>query len=351
MRFRNSLRLLIENFKNVYKLLAYKIVIGLIAGALTCAFVLPELMRIIRSDALQQVLEDGKRFITAFFELDAKPLNKARDALFGDNGSFKALIDLLASMQLEIILVCVGCVVVYLLKRFTDTLCHFATGKILNDKMATYADTTFSSAFISSLGKASVYAVVYVPVVFLFDVITIAICVLMLKFLPVLLALFLSMTLIVVCQSLKLTFTSTWLPAMTTDDMRLRDALRAKSEFEKKQKAKVFSTYLVTVYLILIVNIIAALCTFGSALLITVPASYYIFICQQYVNYYTMQGKKYFITYEKIEANPDHGDTEHYFSYIDDESKSDNGEKQISLEEITTKETAQESAVEEAQKE
>ena len=62
----------------------------------------------------------------------------------------------------------------------------------------------------------------------------------------------------------------------------------------------------------------AALFTFGSALLITVPASYFLFICEQYVNYYTMKGKKYFLTYEKIATNPDHGDSEHFFDYIED---------------------------------
>jgi hypothetical protein len=30
-----------------------------------------------------------------------------------------------------------------------------------------------------------------------------------------------------------------------------------------------------------------------------------------------MKGKKYFITYEKIETNPDHGDSEHFFEYIE----------------------------------
>ena len=66
---------------------------------------------------------------------------------------------------------------------------------------------------------------------------------------------------------------------------------------------------------------LAAIFTFGSALLITIPTSYLLFVCEQYVNYYTMQGKKYFITYEKIETNPDHGDSEHFFEYIEEIEK------------------------------
>ena len=73
---------------------------------------------------------------------------------------------------------------------------------------------------------------------------------------------------------------------------------------------------MVTVSGVIILNVIAAVCTFGSALLITVPASYMLFICVQYVNYYTIKGKKYFITYDKIASNPDRGDREHFFDYI-----------------------------------
>jgi hypothetical protein len=137
--------------------------------------------------------------------------------------------------------------------------------------------------------------------------------------LPILAALFFSVTLLVVCQSLKLTFTSAWMPAMTVDNLTLKEALHCVDKNEKKQTSKTFSTYLVTVYLVIIVNILAGIFTFGSALLITVPASYMLFICEQYVNYYTVKGKKYFITYERIATNPDHGDSEHFFDYISNE--------------------------------
>ena len=51
---------------------------------------------------------------------------------------------------------------------------------------------------------------------------------------------------------------------------------------------------------------------------ITVPASYFLFICIQFVNYYTVQGKKYFITYDRIATNRDRGDSEHFFDTVED---------------------------------
>ena len=49
MRFRNSVRLLMENFKNVYKILVYKLVILVVTAALTSALLLPGLMEILES--------------------------------------------------------------------------------------------------------------------------------------------------------------------------------------------------------------------------------------------------------------------------------------------------------------
>ena len=46
MRFRNSVLLLIENFKNVYRILIYKLIILVIGSALTSAFLVPGLIGI-----------------------------------------------------------------------------------------------------------------------------------------------------------------------------------------------------------------------------------------------------------------------------------------------------------------
>jgi predicted neutral ceramidase superfamily lipid hydrolase len=134
-------------------------------------------------------------------------------------------------------------------------------------------------------------------------------------------ALFLSVTLVVVLQAVKLTVTSPWMPAMVEDGKKLGEAIHYTNKREKRQVGKMLSLYVVTVYLIIIINVMSVLFTFASALLITIPMSYFLLICQQYVNYYTMKGKKYFITYEKIATNPDHGDSEHFFEYIEEIEK------------------------------
>lgn len=320
MRFRNSTRLLTENFKNVYKILLYTLAVALVAIALSCTFLLPNLLEILDSMEMTAVVSDLKEFLRAIVSGNSEFL-QGFQAQF--NESVSALWRLLDSRMSQIVWSIVGCAAVYLLKRFADTLCYFSIGSILNDRMSTYAETPFASAYIRNLGKASVYSVVYVPIVFLIDVCTVALCWFLFFYLlsfvsNVFISLFLSMTFIVLCQALKLTFTSMWLPSMAVDNRSIKDAIRLSDKTERKRRRKMFSTYIVTVYIVIIVNVVGALCTFGSALLITVPASYFLFICEQFVSYYTVKGKPYFITYEKIATNRDRGDSERFFETVED---------------------------------
>ncbi len=319
MRFANSIRLLMENFKQNYKLLLYKLVMLLVAGALYSAFLLPQLIEIASKPAVQGLWTNVQNVFRSFFTPELEEPAKYVEAIFGEGGSLKQVFDLLMTMRLELFLVALGCVLVYLVKRFVDTLCYFTVGSLLNDKMSAYAETSFWTAFVANLGKASVYALVYVPIVFVFDVFLFTLCALLLRFLPLFAALFLAVTLIAVGQAGKLALASLWMPAMTADNKKLGEAIRLGNKREMKQIGKAFTVYLVNVYLIIIVNAVAALFTFGSALLITIPASYLLLLCQQYVIYYTLEGKKYFITYESIATNPDRGDSAHFFEYIKEE--------------------------------
>lgn len=320
MRFRNGLRLLMENFKHVYNLLLSKLIVSLIATAICCAFVLPELLEVWRSVEVQGLVENLKGALKVLLSADQQEMEALKETLMGPNGSFQQVLGLLGTMRLEIILTCIGCAVVYLLKRYVETICHFTTGSMLNDKMATYAETPYVTAFVTNIGKASVYSAVYVPVVFLFDVVMIALAYSFLSVTPIFVGLFGAMTIIVCCHALKLTITSRWLPAMTADNKKLREAMRCADKQERRRNIKAFSSYLVAVYFIVMINVVAAFCTFGSALILTIPASYFFLICLQYVNYYTLMGKKYFLSYEHIATNPDHGDSEHFFDYICEES-------------------------------
>ena len=309
MLFKNSINLFIENFKNVYKLLLYKAVVVVVSVALYSALLLPHVVQIFESDAMQTLILNLKEFVVAIVDGESLVLQDLHAQI---ELSVRGVIEFVASKTLTIILSVVGCVVVYLLTRIVDSLGYFSFGQILGDKMETYGDTPFGSAYVKNLGRGSAYATAYVLGIFVYDAIVFAACYFLffylLSFLNTFVSISLSVTGIILANALKLTLTSTWMPSMTADGYTLRQALLSWKNVKKKLRSGVFSTYLVSIYMIVVVNVVFGLATFGSSLILTYPASRFFLITLQYVNYYTLTGKKYFINYEQIVTNELHGD-------------------------------------------
>ena len=107
------------------------------------------------------------------------------------------------------------------------------------------------------------------------------------------------MTAIACFEALKMTLISAWIPAIVSDDKRVTLAFRA-SFGAKKHFGRRFASFLIAVYLIIVINVIFALCTFGSALLVTVPLSFVFLLSLQFVQYYEDNNKKYFISSRTI---------------------------------------------------
>lgn len=318
MRFTNSIRLVFENFRQVYKLFVCKAISILVYVALCSVFILPGLSGILQHETTTALGMNIQNIFLAFMDPALNRPSEYVQQLIGEGGTLELFVKYILSLRLEIILVCVACVLTYLIKCFADEIVHFTIGSSLKDRMDTYMEPRFMPVFVANLGKASAYAGIHVPASFAFDVLSVLAFTLSLRFLPILVGLFVGMTLLIVIQTFKMILTGHWLPAMTAGEKTVKELFARKEKQEKIQFGKLFVLYMVTFYIVIIVNVVAAVCTFGSALLITVPASYFLFICEQYVAYYTINGKKYFITYESIATNPSRGDREHFFDYIDE---------------------------------
>lgn len=301
MRFRNSVRILTDNFSNVYKMLLYRLVTGVIAFSLAYVILTVNLRVIVDSAQVEQIRRLLQEVGAAFASADAEYL-QGFQAQF--TAALKELAVLIGQHISSIVWAVVGLCALYLVSRFVNGLCVFAAGSVVNDRMHLFTHAKFSPAYFSLLGKALLYQIVYVPITFLYDVASVLLCwfffFYLLSFLPLLAPLFLAVTGLVCLQALKLTVVSAWMPATIADGKTLKEAMK-RSFGAKKGFAERFSTYLVCVYLIVIVNAIAGIFTLGSALLLTVPMSYLLLLCQQFVNYYEEERKKYFVSFHKIE--------------------------------------------------
>jgi len=117
-------------------------------------------------------------------------------------------------------------------------------------------------------------------------------------FLP--LRIFLYIVFMVVAVSFKMVFTTDWLPAIIRGKSGQRNAFVYTFKRKGKQTLNVLSNYIVLVLLIFSLNVAAVLCTFGAGALLTIPSSYVILVCFEFVNYYDREELKYFIDKKTI---------------------------------------------------
>ncbi|MDE6676851.1 MAG: hypothetical protein K2K12_03975 [Clostridia bacterium] len=306
MRFRNAMHITIDNFQNVFKLLLYYLVTGLLFGSLIYVILRLSLSTILESSQMSHVKDLIGEFFRALTSGNTEYLGNFQTNF---EEAVKDLVHLVGNNGGAIAGAIAGVCIMYLLIRFVDGLAMFAVGSVINDRMSTFSRTPFSTAYFKNIGRAALYQLVYVPLCFLFDVLMGVACWFLFFYIPslipgqgiisVLIALLFTFTAVACLEALKMTLISSWMPAMIADRKKMGAAMKYSFTC-KKEFGRRFSAFLVTVYIIAAGNVVFALCTFGSALLITVPLSFIFLLSMQFVNYYNLNGRKFFITYNKI---------------------------------------------------
>lgn len=306
MIFKNAFNLLIDGFKLNFKLLLYKVITALITLALGAALLYPSLNALFGSAPFRELTTLIGDFFKALISGDTGFLSTFTDTL---QGKVSALLAYIQENTPNVVLFFLALALVTLIGRFLDGIGNFVVGCLVDDRMSSYADTGFCGSFVSNLGKAALWQVIYVPLTFLYDLVMIAICyvffLVLLSIISVAIiasfaALMLSVILLLAGQAVKLTLLNDMAPALVSDKMRLGAALKKGFTYEKKRFGGLFSTYFITCVLILCINVLCGVASVGAALVVTVPMSYLMLTGIQYVSYYTHNRKKYFLAENNI---------------------------------------------------
>ncbi len=323
MFFKNAFHLLVDNFSLNYKYLLYKVIIGVVSVGLAAALIVPNVAFLFNSEQLHALIDLIKEFLKALVSGDTAFLEGFPEAF---KASVSALWQLIVSSTGRFVFVFIAAVFVVLLYRFLGGMGNFVFGSLIDDRMSSYAKTTVSSSFIKNLGRAALWQVIYVPATFVYDVAVLAVCYLFfLLLLHILssalvatgLALMLSVALFLAAQAVKLTLFNGMVPAMVSDGKKLSEAIRLGLAQAKAHFGPLFSSYLVTSLIILCTSVGGAVSSFGAALLLTVPMSFLMLICIQFVSYYTFESKKYFLGEDKIIAPKENKAGEDFYDKFD----------------------------------
>ena len=307
MRFRNAVHITIDNFSSVFKMLLYSVLTGAVFMSLSYLIFRLGLDGIISGSPTKTVMELIRGFFSAIVTGDSAWIHDTFQNSFTEAfGEFK---DLIRHSTGAIVGTGVGLAAIYLLSRFLNGLARVAIAGTMNDRMSTFSRTRFAGAYFKNLAKGALYEVIYVPLIFLYDVMTAVICWFCFFWLPsalsiggwvsIMFSLAFTVTAVACLEALKMTLISAWLPAIISDEKKVARAFR-DSFCAKKHFGRRFASFLVAVYLIIVINVLFALCTFGSALLVTLPLSFVFLLALQFVQYYEDNSKKYFISSRTI---------------------------------------------------
>ena len=317
MNFKNAVSLLVYNFSNVYKMALYRVIVLVITLSLAAALILPSVMYIIDSSELEI-------FIGTFREIFSDLFSGKDVTVYGEilNDRFTDLLNLISSKKLNLTISFIAAFFIMLVYSFLNCIAHFAFGGVINDHMSTLSHIGFTRCLIRNLKSASLYCLLFVLIkAVYYAIVGILLFYLLIFLLPIVsvFAFSLLMMVIFMASAFKQTVTGLFMPAMITGEKKVAKAFRMSFElpFVKGRFWKMFSGYLICAILIFTVNLVFGAVTWGAALLITVPLSNMLVIALSFVNYYSFDKRKYYLTYDNIVVPKELREEEKYLNEMD----------------------------------
>lgn len=289
MSFRNAVKILLSRFGLVWTILLYTVIFVFVLACLSVTFVVP----VVRA-------------------LDAAGVGDSLSALFnsvlsGDSmqswfEQIKAIVDTAGttirsdfSARLNTWL---AVVVFVLAGRFLVGLYELPLVSVLESSMSSDAKVGFTGRFISRLGVSCRFTLVKMIYTILFDAVLYAILYAMFGLFSVrgfgLLAAPLIMLTFIALNAFRYAVISMWAPSVIVDGKKIFPAFFSGAKSVFRHFGSIYSSYVVSWVLIVALNLLVGLFTFGVGLLITVPISMTFLSILGMTVFYGKNGRRYY---------------------------------------------------------
>ncbi|MDE7453734.1 MAG: hypothetical protein K2N22_04925 [Clostridia bacterium] len=300
MKFKHTFHVFVDNFSVTFKQLLYRVIIMVIAAVIYGVIIAPYKNALTGSEGYVSLLSGVKQFLSNL--IYGRPdIAESTEQI---KTSFEALLALISDNRANIVWGIVGIVAVHFVEKFFMGLGNYAAASVINDKMALRANSSFFLSLIRNLKEASLYNLMYIPLSMIYDAaLVLGLYYLVFKgffFIAVPFQLTLFVTLAVLAIAVKMMLTTDWLPALIRGKKGQGKAFVYTFNRRRKNNLNVLANFFVIVMIIFTLNVAGAVFSLGAALLITVPSSYVILLCFEFVNYYDREELKYFIDKKTI---------------------------------------------------
>ena len=303
MVVKHSANLLLSKFSLVYKLMLYCAIVVAIFTGIGIGVIVPLTRPLVNGIVGTGFFEHLSETVSLFFQGDVN-YSTALQNLNNDITAIGAVIqNNYGALTGSIILI----VVFFVLAGMFIGLADIPTVDILNNFMTSKSRYGFSSNFIDNIKLSVKYNLVKVLVTLVFDVGILALAVYLTTLIfsvNSLFALFLFVFMAVGISAVRQSFTSLWLPAIVADNGKIFASLKYSIVTTTKRFAKFFGTYFIVYLIIASIGILFTLSTFGVGFVFMVPGSMLFTRCLEMVFYYTLNGKSFYTSVDKI-VKPD----------------------------------------------
>jgi len=292
MSIRNSLKILLNNFSVLWKILVYKVLVFLISIALLAGFVLPNVITIFNRIAETGLIDNLKKIVDGFFARVDLTQNIEAFKLSLEDTS-KALTQNAYRLMISYIYIAIILIIGNMLSGMSDLV----TSDVINGDMSANAKFGFLSRFIITLGKNIKYQllrlVTEIPVYIIITFIIWNIFSFLFNYIGVF-ALFFTFVFLVLLISAAQSFFCCWLPEITVNKTNVGDAIRIGFNKVKPVYRSLLSGFSFINIFLFFMNIMLAFFTCGAGLLISIPMSTLFIAIYRLVVYYDLSSMKYY---------------------------------------------------------
>ncbi len=174
------------------------------------------------------------------------------------------------------------------------------TSSVLNMYMNSNVKQSFMGNFFGTikrnLGYSALYLVTLLPINFgIFALTIFSLKLFKLKGVLLIFSPFFIIVGFTLLQSLKMTLFCGWVPAMVTQNQNPARALKSNFVVSKRRFLQTFGNAFAVIITLIFINVFGGLCTFGVALLITIPASFLITNIFGMVAFYMSIGQRFYV--------------------------------------------------------
>lgn len=301
MRIKNAFRLIVSNFKLIYKSAFARFCCTAIFLFIGYFLVYEQLKPLIDHQTTKDLLRATRDLFVKFFAGEGINTEQLPDA-------FDAFMKMLSQNSKEIAVATSEFVIVVLLLRIFINVFEYGFAKVINGYMSARSRYGVLTTLLLDFGRAIAFSSLSVVINFIIEVaiyiITISI---LISFLPLIsiFAIFLAILFLTTALAFKFSITSSFLPNIVVDNTPVIKALANTAPKNYTHFASLFGSYFFLILITFYVNVTFAVSTFFMGLTISLPITGLFFTTLSLVDKYHIDNKLFYTDGDHVEGKRD----------------------------------------------